>query len=148
MSSSSFSALLRLFRAQAFLQARLEPELGSVHGLGLNESMLLLQLSRAPLKRLRRVDLAGRLNVSQSTVTRMADPLEKAGLVRREADPRDARVAYVALTEAGEIRVAEAETTLRRMAVDTFQDRWSEGEIQALADLLGRLTAALAGDVA
>ena len=73
-----------------------------------------MQLDQAPANRLRRVDLAGRLNVSQSTVTRLALPLEKLGFVKREADPRDARVGYVVLTKVGRQRVAEARATLER----------------------------------
>lgn len=144
---AAFSAIIRLFRAQAFLEARLGPPLGSVHGLGLGELMLLMQLHRAPLHRLRRVDLAAMLNSSQSTITRMALPLEKSGFVKRESDPRDARVAYVALTKTGRTRVEEAEVTLRRLAAEQFRDRWTDKEIATLGSLLGRFTAALPGDI-
>src|SRR5882672_12969182 len=129
MSNSSRAAILRLLRAQAFVEARVDPGLGSVHGLALRELMLLMQLDQAPLNRLRRVDLAGRLNVSQSTVTRMALPLEKLGFVKREADPRDARVGYVVLTKAGRQRVADARVTLEGMAAKIFRDRWTGKEI-------------------
>ncbi|PJI43382.1 MarR family transcriptional regulator [Ferrovibrio sp.] len=143
----AFSALLRLFRSAAWLDARFSPELGSVHGLALNELLFLLQLSRAPLQRLRRVDLANRLHTSQSTITRMALPLEKSGLVKREADPRDARVAYVTLTRTGRTRIAEAEATFRRMATDLFRAGWSDRDIAQLSSLLGRFTAILPGDI-
>lgn len=148
MSDSSLTAVLRLLRAQSFVEARIDPGLGAVHGLALRELMFLMQLDQAPAQRLRRVDLAGRLNVSQSTVTRLALPLEKLGFVRRESDPRDARVGYVVLTKAGRQRVAEARVTLERLADNIFRDRWSAKEIGTLASLLGRLTAALPGDVA
>ena len=151
---TALAALLRLFRATAFLESRLSPGLGSVHGLALNELLFLLQLSRAPLQRLRRVDLAQRLHTSQSTITRMALPLEKIGLIKREADPRDARVAYVTLTKTGRTRVAEAEASFRRMAQDLFKagvygkaEGWSEKDIAQLSALLGRFTAALPGDI-
>jgi DNA-binding MarR family transcriptional regulator len=148
MTNPPVAAVLRLFRAQSFFEARLGPELGSVHGLGLNELLLLMQLSRAPLNRLRRVDLAARLSTSQSTITRMTAPLEKTGLVKREADPRDSRVGYVVLTRTGQTRVAEAEATLQRMIEEVFGDRWSDKEIATLGSLLGRFTAALPGDIA
>ena len=106
-----------------------------------------MQLERAPQRRLSRVDLAKRLNVSPSSVTRMTAPLEKLGRVGREADPRDARLAYVVLTEPGARLVAEARTTLERMAADTFRDRWSKTDIATLAELLGRLTASQPGDL-
>jgi DNA-binding MarR family transcriptional regulator len=147
MANSSLAAILRLMRAQSFVEARVDPGLGAVHGLALRELMFLMQLDQVPLNRLRRVDLANRLNVSQSTVTRLALPLEKLGFVKRQADPRDARVGYVVLTKAGRQRVAEARLTLERMAADIFRDRWSADEIATLASLLGRFTAALPGDV-
>ena len=125
----------------------IDPGLGAVHGLALREFMFLVQLDQAPANRLRRVDLAACLNVSQSTVTRLALPLEKLGFVKREADPRDARVGYVVLTKAGRQRVAEARATLERSAAGIFRDRWSDKEIATLASLLGRFTAALPGDV-
>lgn len=148
MTDTPTIAVLRLFRARSFLESRLAPELGSVHGVGLNELLLLMQLSQAPLQRLRRVDLAARLSVSQSTVTRMAVPMEKIGLVAREADPRDSRVGYVVLTKSGRTLVANAEKTFKRIASEIFRDRWPAKDVATLADLLGRLTAALPGDLA
>ena len=147
MTNPSLTAILRLMRAQSFVEARVDPGLGAVHGLALRELMFLMQLDQALLNRLRRVDLANRLNVSQSTVTRMALPLEKLGFVKREADPRDARVGYVVLTKAGRQRVADARATLERSAAGIFRDRWSDKEIETLASLLGRFTVALPGDV-
>lgn len=147
MSDTSLAAVLRLLRAQSFVEARVDPGLGAVHGLALRELMFLMQLDQAPANRLRRVDLAGRLNVSQSTVTRLALPLEKLGFVKREADPRDARVGYVVLTKAGRQRVADARITLDRQTEAIFRDRWTDKEIATLASLLGRFTAALPGDV-
>lgn len=148
MSNPSFAATLNLLRATARLEERFAGELGSVHGLALREVLLLMHLDRAPLKRLSRVDLAKRLHVSPSTVTRMTTPLEKLGCLGRDADPRDARLAYVVLTEAGQRLVGEARATLERMAADLFRDRWTKAEIATLADLLGRLTAGQPGDLA
>ena len=147
MNTPSFSATLNLLRANARLEERFAGELGSVHGLALREVLLLMHLERAPLHRLSRIDLAKRLHVSPSTVTRMTTPLEKLGCVGREADPRDARLAYVVLTEAGQRLVGEARATLERMAADLFRDRWTQSEIATLSDLVGRLTAGQPGDL-
>lgn len=147
MTDTPTLAVLRLFRARSFLESRLAPELGSVHGVGLNELLLLMQLTQAPLQRLRRVDLAARLNISQSTVTRMTLPMEKIGLVTRESDPRDSRVGYVVLAKSGRTLAANAEKTFRRIASEIFRDRWAAKDIATLADLLGRLTSTLPGDM-
>jgi DNA-binding MarR family transcriptional regulator len=147
MTSPSFSAVLSLLGANARLEERFSGGLGSLHGLALKEVLLLMHLERAPRTRLSRIDLAKRLYVSPSTVTRMAAPLEKLGLVGREADPRDARLAYVVLTKAGQELVTNARATLERMAADIFRDRWTKPEIAVLAELLSRLTAGQPGDL-
>ena len=82
-------------------------------GLSVNELLLRMHLERAPGYRLRRVDLAARLDLSQSGVTRMLAPMEKLGRVERAADSRDARVGYVALRKAG-LRLAQEGIRLSR----------------------------------
>ena len=148
MTNPSFSAVLRLLGTAARLEQRFSGGLGSLHGLALKEVLLLMHLEQAPRHRLSRIDLAKRLYVSPSTVTRMAAPLEKLRMVGREADPRDARLAYVVLTEAGQELVANARATLEVMAADVFRDRWTKPEIASLADLLGRLTAGQPSELA
>lgn len=147
MSNPSFSAVVNLLQIHSRLAERFAGPLGAVHGLALNELLLLMHLERAAGNRLSRVDLARRLSVSPSTVTRMAAPLEKLRLVGREADARDARLAYVVLTAGGKRRVGEARATLERLAADVFKDRWTEAEISSLNELLARITAAQPGDI-
>jgi DNA-binding MarR family transcriptional regulator len=147
MSKAPFTAVINLLRAQALLQERFAGELGSVHGLALNEALLLMHLEKAPLRRLTRVDLAKRLHASPSTVTRMAAPMEKTGLISRQSDPRDARLAYVVLTEAGLTLVGDVRKTIERRSAELFRDRWSDSEIASLAKMLGRLTAGELGDL-
>lgn len=148
MNKPSLSAVLHLLQVHARLDERFSGELGAVHGLSLKEVLLLMQLAQASRHRLSRVDLAKRLSASPSTITRMTLPLEKLGLTGRETDPRDARLAYVVLTDAGQKAVANATATLERMSAEVFQDRWSAQEIQRLADLLARLTAGHPGALA
>src|SRR5262245_8341091 len=132
-SDAAFAAAMRLFRAQANLEERFANGLGSIHGLSLKDTLLLMHVARAEGGRLSRIELARRLSVSPSTVTRTAQPLEKLGLLARESHERDARYAYVVLTKAGRRAVGEAEDTLRRMAASVFRDRWSASEVKSLA---------------
>jgi hypothetical protein len=81
---------LRLTRAYATLTRRLDNVLSGLHGLSFGDFMILYHLGRAPGKRLRRIDLAERLGLTASGVTRSLLPLEKLGLVTRQPDPRDA----------------------------------------------------------
>jgi DNA-binding MarR family transcriptional regulator len=65
-------------------------------------------LSVAPEGRLRRIDLADTIGLTASGITRLLLPMEKVGLVRREAHDGDARVSYVAITPGGVARLSEA----------------------------------------
>lgn len=147
MTQDTFATIINLVRAHALIQSRLAGELASIHGLALNEALLLMHLEGAPLRRLTRIDLARRLHLNPSTVTRMATPLEKIGLVDRQADPRDARLAYMSLTRKGAEIIREARATIDSRSADFFRDRWSEAEIAQLRNLLGRLTAGETGDL-
>ena len=147
MTSAAFRTIMDIVRAQAMVEERLAGELAAVHGLALSEAILLMHLQRAPLARLTRVELARRLRVNPSTVTRMALPLEKNGLLGREPDPRDARLAYVTLTPIGMILIAEVRATLERRCAEFFRDRWTPEEIETLSALTARLTAGEVGDI-
>lgn len=98
----SLDLCIRLTRAYAVLTRRLDNKLGSLHGLSFGDFMVLNHLQRAPDSRLRRVDLAERLGLTASGVTRTLLPLEKLGLVTRQPDPRDARIGYALLTASGQ----------------------------------------------
>ena len=145
MNTLALNAVLRLIRAQSHLQNRFAAELGGVHGLSVNELMLLMHLDQAAGGRLRRVDLAERLDLSQSGVTRMLAPMEKVGWVGRAEDPRDGRVGYVVLTAAGRRLAKEGVKTLAQQAATLFGDLWTDKELETLARLLGRLTVNLPG---
>jgi DNA-binding MarR family transcriptional regulator len=118
-----------------------------VHGFSVNELMLLMHLDQAGGGRLRRVDLAERLDLSQSSVTRMVAPMEKLGWVSRGTDPRDARVGYVVLTAAGRRLARDGAKTLSQQAAALFGEHWSGQEVETLAALLGRLTVNLPGQL-
>jgi DNA-binding MarR family transcriptional regulator len=145
MNTNALNAVLRLIRAQSHLQNRFAAELGGVHGLSVNELMLLMHLDQAAGGRLRRVDLAGRLDLSQSGVTRMLAPMEKVGWVDRAEDPRDGRVGYVVLTAAGRRLAKEGAKTLAQQVTALFGDLWTDKELETLNRLLGRLTVNLPG---
>ncbi|MER5398101.1 MarR family transcriptional regulator [Streptomyces sp. NPDC002599] len=138
--SKGLDATLRLVRAQATLVKRFDASLGGLHGVSLADFTMLLRLSEAPGDRMRRVDLAEALGLTASGVTRGLVPLERIGLVRRDPDARDARVAYAALTETGRERLAEMLVTAERVAEEVFAEpAWTEEETTRLAGLLGRL---------
>ncbi|WP_323144746.1 MarR family winged helix-turn-helix transcriptional regulator [Massilia phyllosphaerae] len=129
---------LRLSRAWATLSRRLDSALGSHHGISFSDYQLLLQLHRAPGGRLRRVDLAEKLGLTASGVTRSLLPLEKIGLVTRQSDPRDARVGYALITPTGSELVTNATVVVdnvsRNALVGPGRDR-----IEAASSLMAQL---------
>ena len=108
--------------AQALLARRLDDELHSRHGLSLAEYDALAQLAEAPERRLRMNELADRVLLSRSGVTRLVDRLVAAGLVRRDQCLTDARGAWAVLTEAGLERLRRASRTHLRGVIRHFLD--------------------------
>ena len=129
---------LRLARAQALIVRRFDSILGNLHGLSFSDYQLLYHLQRAPGGRLRRIDLAERLALTASGITRSLMPLEKIGLVARQADARDARVGYAVLTAAGQELLEYASATAHAVGRELLQDAPAE-QLGALSAILGRL---------
>jgi DNA-binding MarR family transcriptional regulator len=102
---------------RAFLQAharvtrRLDEELRAEHDLSLAEYDALLSIAEAPDRRIRMRQLADRVILSKSGVTRLIDRLVLDGLVQRDACLSDARGAEAVLTTAGLDRLRRASRT-------------------------------------
>jgi DNA-binding MarR family transcriptional regulator len=120
-SSEHLEFCLRLTRAYSTLTRRLDNSLSNLHGLSFSDFMILYYLGRAPESRLRRIDLAERLGVTASGVTRSLMPLEKLGLISREPDPRDARVGYATLTTGGQQLLSYALVSIEPIAKEAIQ---------------------------
>jgi len=86
----------------------LDAELRAEHGLSLGEYEVLARLSEEPEHSLRMTDLAGRLRLSPSGITRRIDGLVRAGLVERRQCPSDRRGSNAVLTDTGMRRLREA----------------------------------------
>ena len=113
---TALGEFLGVRRAVALWESRTDAELGGAHGLGLSEFAVLHHLAEAPGGRLRRIDLARRVALTASGVTRLLAPLERRGIVTREADGTDARATYAVLTKSGKVLVREAAATVERIA--------------------------------
>ena len=100
---------------------------------------MLLQVSKAPGRRLRPVEIARAVLLTRSGITRLVQGLEGAGLVERVECPDDARGFLVALTPAGLELVRRARETHLEGVAELFTDRYTDEELETLADLLERL---------
>jgi DNA-binding MarR family transcriptional regulator len=130
-------------RAHATVTRRLEAELVAEHELPLASYDVLVQLSEAPSRALRMTELAERVLLSRSGLTRLVDRLERDGLVSRQACPNDARGTLAVLTDAGLERLRKAWPTHLRGVSEHVTSKLSPSELATLEQLLGRL---LAGD--
>jgi DNA-binding MarR family transcriptional regulator len=107
----------RLEPWRAFLQAharvsrRLDEELRAGHDLSLAEYDAMLTIANAPERRIRMRQLADRVLLSKSGITRLIDRLILDGLVERSTCVEDARGAEAVLTEAGLQRLRDASRT-------------------------------------
>ena len=128
-----------LLRAHATSIRRFNAELVSEHGLTLNDYEVLLHLSRAEGRRLRRVDLAESVLLTPSGITRLLEGLERSGYVERASCASDARVTYAQLTDEGLEKLREAAGTHVEGIHAFFRERFTKDEVQALGVLLERL---------
>jgi DNA-binding MarR family transcriptional regulator len=117
-----------------------------VHGLTLNDYEALQLLAGAEGFRLKRVELARRLLLTPSGVTRLLQGLEEAGLVAKASCPGDLRVTYAELTDAGRAKLEAASCGHVASVCTLFEEHLSEGEVDELTTLLEKLPGALTGD--
>lgn len=131
-------------RVHASVTRTLEAELMAEHDLPLSFYDVLVQLSEAPHRRLRMTELADRVLLSRSGLSRLVDRMAKDDLVRRQACDGDGRGMFAVLTDRGFGRLrATAPTHLRGIATH-MTDRLTEPELAALGHLLGRLEGPMA----
>lgn len=123
-----------LLRVHAALCGTLDAELEAAHGIPLSSYEVLIYLRQAPDGRLRMADLADRVLLSRSGMTRLVDRLERAGLLVREQCPADARGCYAVLTPDGETFLDEARPTHLNGIRERFLRHFSEAELLALAE--------------
>jgi DNA-binding MarR family transcriptional regulator len=119
--------------------AVLDAELRAEHGLSLGEYEVLARLSEEPEHSLRMTDLAGRLRLSPSGITRRIDGLVRAGLVERRQCPSDRRGSNAVLTAEGMRRLREVAPAHVRGVRAHFVDRLSERELANLAAALSNI---------
>lgn len=137
----------RLSAWQAFLLAharvvrQLEQELQAEQQLALTDYDVLVQLATADDRRLRMSELADRLLLSRSGVTRLVDRMVAEGLVERVSCESDRRGQWASLTDTGYRRLRAATPTHLRGVAEHFLDRLSPDELQGLEHMLDRVLA-------
>ncbi|MFG1948831.1 MarR family winged helix-turn-helix transcriptional regulator [Nonomuraea sp. NPDC048826] len=112
----------RLLTLHAHVESRLAQALQRRHGLGLSEFRALGFLAGAPDGELRMQDLAGRLGLNQSSVTRLVGRLDAAGLAYRDLCPDDKRGVYAVLKDDGRARLDAARATYEKVLTGALDE--------------------------
>ncbi|GAP52518.1 MarR family winged helix-turn-helix transcriptional regulator [Streptomyces azureus] len=119
-------------------RARQHDRLMALAGVPLDRAAVALLRQVADSEPLRPGELAARLGVEASHVTRTVQQLQKSGYVTRVPDPDDRRAQRIELTDAGRqaiTRIREAGVRGMQMALSD----WSPEELRQLATVFHRM---------
>ncbi|MDX2216448.1 MAG: MarR family transcriptional regulator [Oculatellaceae cyanobacterium bins.114] len=100
---------------------------------------ILFTLKEADGYRLRLSELADRVLLSRSNLTRLVDRLEKANLLRREPCPSDRRGMFAILTDAGLAMQQEMWVVYAAGITDYFASHLNDDEVKTLQTVFQRL---------
>ena len=99
---------------------------------------VLWAIRRAPRRRVRMAELAASLTVSRGGLTKLADRLEQAALIRREPAEDDGRGLYAVLTPAGDRMLKRMWPVYAGVLRETFVAPIADDEAAVIADALSR----------
>lgn len=131
-----------LLNAHAVAVGAIERDLATAGHIPLTWYDVLVALAEAPEERLRLHELAERVVLSRSGLTRLVDRLEAAELLRREACATDRRGAYAVLTAEGAATLKRTWPIYARGILAHFADHLTAQEAETIAVALGRVSAA------
>jgi DNA-binding MarR family transcriptional regulator len=115
---------------------QLDAELRAEHGLPLGSYDVLLRLAGAPGRSSRMTELADRVMLSPSGLTRVVDRLAKQGLVERIPFDGDARVTLARLTDRGRRVLRAAARTHLRGIREHFTGKLTPAQLRSVAAVL------------
>jgi DNA-binding MarR family transcriptional regulator len=123
--------------AHAVVLRELEQELAAA-GMPLSWYDVLLQLAEAPDHQLRMADLADRVLLSRSGLTRLVDRLQGEGYVRRERSTADARGTFTVLTPEGRAALRAAAPVHLAGIARHWLAHYTDDELRVLGELMQR----------
>ena len=125
--------IINLAKTQSVFVKRFESGLGN--GLGFNEFLILFHLNQSSDKKMRRIDLAEKIGMTASGITRMLLPMEKIGLIKSDSTAKDARVKFVLISKSGQEKIKE---TLERLndLIEEMLSPIKDADIKNLSNFL------------
>ncbi|HEY0866176.1 MAG TPA: MarR family transcriptional regulator [Fimbriimonas sp.] len=125
--------------AHAVVTRMIDRRLKEAGVVGIEVYDVLLALEDAPERRLRMSELADRLVISRSGITRLVDRLEKDGLLKRVACPMDRRAMHAALTDHGLAERERAWPVYRQAIAELFGQHTGREEAETLRNVMRRI---------
>lgn len=133
---AAWSALLRAHHAAV---RAIEADLAREGALPLGWYDVLLELKASPSRRLRMRELADRVVLSRTRVSRIVDELVDHGLVERRPDPDDGRASLAVLTDAGGAAQRAAAPRYLAAIEHRFSSLLEPDEVEVLTVALNRV---------
>jgi DNA-binding MarR family transcriptional regulator len=145
LNEGEMSAWRSFVEAHHDLMSAIEGDLAP-SGLTLGDYQVLVYLTEAEDQQMRMCDLAEKLQLSPSGLTRRLDGLVKAGWVERRSSDVDRRVMFAGVTEAGRAHLASAApahvASVRARMIDVLD----ADDHAAIARIFRKIRAALDDD--
>jgi DNA-binding MarR family transcriptional regulator len=136
------AAWRNVLTAHATLVDLIDHQLVAAQRIPLHWYDVLIELLEAPENRLRLNELAQRVVLSRSGLTRLIDKLEAAGLLYRQSVESDRRGAFAVLTDAGKQALRQAWPVYASGISRYFASQMSEAEARVIGDVFGRIVEA------
>jgi DNA-binding MarR family transcriptional regulator len=133
-------AWIALVRTHARLWDQVEAQMRHDSGLTMPRYDVLMQLDMAG-GRLGLSELASRIVLSASGLSKLLDRMETAGLIRREPDPSDARSTFAKITPRGRSLVKKARRSHHAWLQRAFGDALDDRDVADLSRIMGRIDA-------
>ncbi|MDF5714129.1 MAG: MarR family transcriptional regulator [Rhizonema sp. NSF051] len=121
---------------------RIEAKLAEAELPSLEWYDVLLTLKESPEYRLRLSDLADKVLLSRSNLTRLIDRLEKAGLLYRQRCPTDRRGTFAVLTPQGLTMQKRMWPVYAEGIVEYFACHMNDSEVSVIQEVMERMLAA------
>jgi DNA-binding MarR family transcriptional regulator len=142
LSRQQLAAWRAFLKVHATVINQIDHDLAAAGQLPLSSYDVLIELYDAPERRLRMYELAERVVLSRSGLTRLVDRLESEGLLRRDRSGADRRGAYAVITEQGIAALRRTWPVYAQGILRYFAQWLTPEEAQVMTSALERILAA------
>jgi DNA-binding MarR family transcriptional regulator len=129
--------------AQSHLVNKLDEELVRSSSIGYPEFEVLMFLAEVPEGAMRLSELADKVFLSRSALSRRIDSLSANGWVERRNCPTDGRGIYAVITSSGREKFEESSHIFNKVILTSIGDRLSSQEISWVSGALNKIVESL-----